>query len=202
MNCSICPSNTACSLNAYLPNSIVCPSPNTSLMKKFELYVKCEVLRPGNGCPVVSLLPYSIEQLVHREPLPMSFYKRPVQFNWMEIGHLSLPNSNIRKSFVPQQLKTSQASSSLSPSQLNLRSQRSGSTDQMKLYLQVAFVLTATFVYMPLVLGLTCTTGCAACWKDGQPGLDTKFSCPDSNCAANCPLGFSNMHCAETKRCV
>ena len=49
---------------------------------------------------------------------------------------------------------------------------------------------------------LSCDDECAACWKDGSPGVDIKFWC-DSNlvCGSECPPGYSDIHCAQTKRC-
>lgn len=50
-------------------------------------------------------------------------------------------------------------------------------------------------------VGLQCGTGCAACWKDGQPGLDVKMLC-SRECDDFCPQGYSGKHCASDNRCV
>jgi hypothetical protein len=53
------------------------------------------------------------------------------------------------------------------------------------------------------VVGITCDTDCAACWKTGSPGIDTKFSCRSDNydCGKTCPSGYQGIHCAKVNRC-
>ena len=70
----------------------------------------------------------------------------------------------------------------------------------MKLRL-VAFVV-ANFVHM--AAGLSCSTGCAACWLNGNTnGVDIKFACygDKEGCGSRCPDGYSGMHCATSNRC-
>ncbi|KIM49660.1 hypothetical protein M413DRAFT_438828 [Hebeloma cylindrosporum] len=70
----------------------------------------------------------------------------------------------------------------------------------MKFSIAVITLLTAGFIQS--AVGLKCTSGCAACWKDNNNnGLDTKISCNNSDCGDKCPSGYSRMHCAETARC-
>ena len=72
----------------------------------------------------------------------------------------------------------------------------------MRLYLQVSLSIMATFTHMVLVLGLKCSSGCAACWKDNDlSGTDTKFSC-SGDCGSTCPPGYHGIHCAKYSRCV
>ena len=58
--------------------------------------------------------------------------------------------------------------------------------------------------FIQTVAGVYCDSMCAACWKDGSPGVDTKFSCDysTSDCGDKCPPGYGSIHCAEQKRCV
>jgi len=52
--------------------------------------------------------------------------------------------------------------------------------------------------------GISCGSGCAACWKDGDTtGVDIKFACygDKEGCGSRCPGGYSGMHCAKTSRC-
>jgi len=70
----------------------------------------------------------------------------------------------------------------------------------MKLVLCLLF---ATGFMIQSVAGIICTSFCAACWKDGSPGVDIKMSCdgPLGNCYS-CPAGYSNVHCAQMDRCM
>ena len=72
---------------------------------------------------------------------------------------------------------------------------------RMKLHLGVTLVVNvAGFIHV--TVGLSCTSGCAACWLNGDTtGLDTKFRCPESDCGSDCPSGYNGMHCARTSRC-
>ena len=77
----------------------------------------------------------------------------------------------------------------------------------MKLDLWVILVLTASFTNMALVSGIVissfrCNSDCAACWKDGEPGVDTKMSCHKNVCSKDCPAGYNTKHCAKIKRCL
>ena len=68
-------------------------------------------------------------------------------------------------------------------------------TIALSLFLAAGFTQTAA---------LTCDTDCAACWKDGSPGVDIKFWCDynsDAGCDSVCPPGYSDIHCARTERC-
>ncbi|KAF8422262.1 hypothetical protein EV426DRAFT_606738, partial [Tirmania nivea] len=71
----------------------------------------------------------------------------------------------------------------------------------MQLYLGFALVLNAA-IFIRTAAGLSCDSSCAACWRDGSPGVDTKFSC-DSNghCGNTCPPGYNSIHCARASRC-
>ena len=72
----------------------------------------------------------------------------------------------------------------------------------MKLYLEVALVITATFTHMVAVSALKCSSDCAACWQDGNTsGVDTKIICPNEDCGTNCPPGYNSLHCAQYERC-
>ena len=73
----------------------------------------------------------------------------------------------------------------------------------MKLYLQVALVIASTLTHMVPVLGLACTSECAACWNDQNLNVDIKFSCAnkDEDCGS-CPVGYHSSHCATNERCV
>ncbi|KAF8451419.1 hypothetical protein BGX38DRAFT_489744 [Terfezia claveryi] len=71
----------------------------------------------------------------------------------------------------------------------------------MKLYLGIAFIVVASFIPPAAPLGLQCNTGCAACWKDGSPGVDIKFACGFTSCGRTCPQGYSGIHCANSARC-
>lgn len=75
----------------------------------------------------------------------------------------------------------------------------------MKFYLPATLVVAATFTHMALVSGLSCDSGCAACWKIGSPGIDTKILCPDNGnkkeCGNSCPSGYNRLHCANWYRC-
>ena len=86
------------------------------------------------------------------------------------------------------------------------RQRRVGRTDHstMRLYLHVSLSVMATFTHMVLVLGLKCSSGCAACWKDNDPnGVDTKFSCSfTGDCGSTCPPGYNGIHCANYSRCL
>ena len=66
-----------------------------------------------------------------------------------------------------------------------------------------AIYLVAT-CFIQTVAGLHCDSRRAACWKDGSPGVDTKFNCNYStgDCGEKCPPGYSGIHCAEHVRCV
>ncbi|RPB26516.1 hypothetical protein L211DRAFT_835338 [Terfezia boudieri ATCC MYA-4762] len=71
----------------------------------------------------------------------------------------------------------------------------------MKLSLSVALMINATF-FIRIGAGLSCDSSCAACWKDGVSGVDTKFSCDDNgHCGNTCPPGYHGMHCARASRC-
>ncbi|KAF8422261.1 hypothetical protein EV426DRAFT_606733 [Tirmania nivea] len=71
----------------------------------------------------------------------------------------------------------------------------------MQLYLGVALVLNAA-IFIRTAAGLSCFSSCAACWRDGSPGVDTKFTCGlTGECGNTCPPGYSDMHCARASRC-
>ena len=73
----------------------------------------------------------------------------------------------------------------------------------MKLSLRVTLVITlASFTHTVQVLGKHCDSYCAACWKDGSPGVDIKFSCMNGDCGTGCPSGYSGIHCAKGERCL
>jgi hypothetical protein len=74
--------------------------------------------------------------------------------------------------------------------------------------LQVALSMFYAAGFIQTALGLDCSSGCSACWKDNDPnGVDIKILCQlnKSNnkweCGGPCPAGYSNQHCAESKRC-
>lgn len=73
----------------------------------------------------------------------------------------------------------------------------------MRLDLQIALVIATTLTHTALVLGLTCDSACAACWKDNAPGVDTKFACDPltGKCGSTCPEGYHWIHCATYARC-
>ena len=72
----------------------------------------------------------------------------------------------------------------------------------MKLYHHALVIAATFFTHTAVVLGLYCSGHCAACWKDGSPGIDTKFSCDNyGHCGGSCPAGYSDMHCAKWERC-
>ncbi len=71
----------------------------------------------------------------------------------------------------------------------------------MKTYSVILGFVFATGIIQTAV-GLQCGTGCAACWKDGQPGVDTKMLCAGGKCNDFCPKGYSGKHCAADDRCV
>ena len=68
----------------------------------------------------------------------------------------------------------------------------------------VALTLAAGFMSMQTVaIVLYCDTGCAACWKTGEPGIDIKIPCTqDTNdCGNGCVSGYEDLHCAKKSRC-
>ncbi|KAF8441175.1 hypothetical protein BGX38DRAFT_1204750 [Terfezia claveryi] len=72
----------------------------------------------------------------------------------------------------------------------------------MKVSLGVALVVGAAgFAHM--TAGLTCSSGCSACFKIGSPGVDTKISCKGQDCGTACPPGYigNSLHCATAARC-
>ena len=74
----------------------------------------------------------------------------------------------------------------------------------MKL-LSIAFSLVFAGSFIQTVVGVTCDSGCAACWKIGSPGIDIKMGCdPDPNfdCGDECPSGYEGIHCARYRRCM
>ena len=54
-----------------------------------------------------------------------------------------------------------------------------------------------------MAVGLNCNSLCAACWKDGSPGVDIKIGCSAINgyCGDKCPQGYHGLHCAKDSRC-
>ena len=53
-----------------------------------------------------------------------------------------------------------------------------------------------------MAAGLSCHTGCAACWLDNNSdGVDTKFQCNGEDCGEVCPPGYNGLHCAKLARC-
>ncbi|RPB27032.1 hypothetical protein L211DRAFT_603730 [Terfezia boudieri ATCC MYA-4762] len=67
----------------------------------------------------------------------------------------------------------------------------------MKLHSGVALFIAASFLHT--AAGLLCRGACAACWKDGVPGVDVILHC-DVVCNS-CPVGFHGLHCAKRSRC-
>ena len=70
----------------------------------------------------------------------------------------------------------------------------------MKIFLVALFV--AGFIH--IAAGISCGSGCAACWKDGGlNGADIKFACygDREGCGSVCPDGYSGIHCAKSSRC-
>ncbi|KAF8427916.1 hypothetical protein EV426DRAFT_374591 [Tirmania nivea] len=70
----------------------------------------------------------------------------------------------------------------------------------MKLSLEVALVAAASIIQ--IAAGVKCDSNCAACWKNGSPGVDIKFSCDGSHCGSACPEGYHGIHCAKSERCA
>jgi len=52
------------------------------------------------------------------------------------------------------------------------------------------------------VADLRCESQCAACWKIGSPGIDLKMICQQGHCGETCPEGYTDMHCAKSRRCA
>lgn len=75
-----------------------------------------------------------------------------------------------------------------------------GVRSRMKLSLATWVVVNS----IHMVAGISCGSGCAACWKDGdQNGADVKFACygDREGCGSRCPDGYSGIHCAKSSRC-
>ncbi|KAF8427086.1 hypothetical protein EV426DRAFT_591587, partial [Tirmania nivea] len=70
----------------------------------------------------------------------------------------------------------------------------------MNMYLGIFLVLTARCI--TTVAGIKCSSYCAACWKDGEPGVDIKFHLDHQKAADWCPPGYHGIHCAKAARCV
>ena len=134
----------------------------------------------------------------------------------VEGQHLSLPNKKYKKVSVSliqntllQYKKPHQAKWVQSPQTQPLPSSLSGdivcaerisrARRIMKVYLQVALVMIA---HAALVLGMKCSSNCAACWQDNDThGKDIKFNCIGNHCGDSCPPNFHGLHCADSKRC-
>ena len=65
----------------------------------------------------------------------------------------------------------------------------------------MALSLIVAAALIKTVVGLECSSNCAACWKTGSPGVDIKFSCAVGNCNHKCPEGYEGLHCAKVERC-
>ena len=113
----------------------------------------------------------------------------------------SLPNGQDPQKILPRLnhkiLKSSKHPAPLSGNGLTL----GWVCSTMKLFLQTSLIITATLTHITTVLGLKCDSYCAACWKDGSPGVDTKFACNSGHCGDKCPTGYSGIHCATALRC-
>lgn len=66
----------------------------------------------------------------------------------------------------------------------------------MKLYLGIAVNLSPGLIHR--AAGIGCDSYCAACWKDGEPGIDIKWSCLRGVCGDDCPAGNHDPHCARS----
>ena len=68
----------------------------------------------------------------------------------------------------------------------------------MQLFLGHVFAFTAGSIHR--VIGVQCSSYCAACWKDNDStGVDIKFSNEQENFGGWCPPGY---HCAKDARCM
>lgn len=67
----------------------------------------------------------------------------------------------------------------------------------------LSLLLAACFTTRTVALQMYCNTGCAACWKIGERGVDIKIPCiPGTNeCGNGCVKGYDNLHCAKRSRC-
>ena len=68
----------------------------------------------------------------------------------------------------------------------------------------LALGLVFAAVFIQTAAGKHCHSNCAACWKNGSPGIDIKMSCGGDGgnpCDDICPDGYNDLHCADSKRC-
>jgi hypothetical protein len=74
----------------------------------------------------------------------------------------------------------------------------------MKL-LSIAFSLVFAGGFIQTAAGITCPSGCVACWKIGSPGIDIKMGAtptPTLIAGDECPSGYEGIHCASSRRCM
>ncbi|KAF8444304.1 hypothetical protein BGX38DRAFT_1198056 [Terfezia claveryi] len=72
----------------------------------------------------------------------------------------------------------------------------------MKFYLGTTLIFNTVF-FIHLANAKVCNDSCAACWKIGEPGVDTKWECHvTGECGNSCPPGYYDLHCAKWQRCV
>jgi len=73
----------------------------------------------------------------------------------------------------------------------------------MKVRSVVLSLLLAACFMQTGAITLYCNTGCAACWKTGERGVDIKIPCnPGTNdCGNGCVNGYEDLHCAKRSRC-
>ena len=67
--------------------------------------------------------------------------------------------------------------------------------------LSLASLLFATG-FIQTAAGIRCDSFCAACWKNGSPGVDIKMSCDGLWNCYSCPGGYDSLHCAQMDRCM
>ena len=69
-------------------------------------------------------------------------------------------------------------------------------------FVALSLLLTAGFM-QTVAMVLYCDTGCAACWKTGEPGIDIKIPCTEdtNDCGNGCVNGYEDLHCARRSRC-
>jgi len=75
-----------------------------------------------------------------------------------------------------------------------------------KLFYPVAVSMFFANSVIQMVVGLKCSSICAACWlNNNNKGVDTKFTCTRDNrvhCGGVCPTGYNGIHCTKIEHCL